>query len=89
MGAQARLIVVLVAQPDLEAVPLGEAAQRPIEDVVLLQPAGGLDGISAAADVALFFCLNDAFRQAAPHPFACSHKPRGKSAHYRPDTSGR
>ena len=38
VGAQARLIVVLVTQPDLEAVPLGEAAQRPIEDVVLLQP---------------------------------------------------
>ena len=60
MGAQAWLIVVLVAQPDLEAVPLRKAAQRPIEDVMLLQPAGGLYCIPAAADVALFFCLNDA-----------------------------
>ena len=51
---------MVVAQPDLEAVPLGEAAQRPIEDVVLLQPAGGLDGIPATADIALFFCLYDA-----------------------------
>ena len=89
MGAQARLIMVPVTQPDLEAVPLGEAAQRPIEDVMLLQPARGLDGVPAAADIALLFCLYDAFRQAAPHPFACSHKPRGMSAHYRPDTSGR
>ena len=61
MGAQARLIVVLVAQPDLESVPLGEAAQRPIEDVMLLQPARGLYRLPAAADVALLFCLNDAF----------------------------
>lgn len=89
MGTQTRLIVVLVTQPDLETVPLGEAAQRPIQDVVLLQPAGGLDGVPAAADIAFLFCLNDAFRQAAPHPFACSHKPRGKSAHSRPDTSDR
>lgn len=55
MGAQARLIVVPVTQPDLEAVPLGEAAQRPVKDVVLLQPAGGADVVPAAADVALFF----------------------------------
>lgn len=61
MGAQARLIVVPVTQPDLEAVPLREAAQRPVEDVMLLQPARGLYRILAAADVALLFCLNDAF----------------------------
>lgn len=38
VGAQARLIVVLVTQPDLEAVPFGEAAQRPIEDVCSSSP---------------------------------------------------
>ena len=66
--AHARLVVVLVAQPDLETVPLRETAQWPIEDVMLLQPARGLYRIPAAADVTLLFCLNDAFRQAAPHP---------------------
>ena len=89
MGAQARLIVVPVAQPDLQTVPLGKAAQRPIEDVVLFQSAGGLDGIPAAADIAFFLCLNDALRQVASHPFAGSCRSHGKSARFLHNTSDR
>nr|DAL75682.1 MAG TPA: hypothetical protein [Caudoviricetes sp.] len=61
VGRVSRLVVVPVAEPDLQAAALGKGPQRPGDNMMLFQSAGGSDIVPAAADVALFFCLDDAF----------------------------
>lgn len=53
VDALGRLVVVPVAEPDLEAVALRKAPQRPVEDVMLFQPRRGGDVILGPAEIAL------------------------------------
>ena len=67
MGAQVRLIVMVVAQPDLEAVLFGQfAPPASKQDVMLLQAARGAQIVALAAQVALFIDLQYAFCHGAP-----------------------
>ena len=62
VDALGRLVVVPVAKPDLEAVALRKAPQRPVEHMVLFEARSCLHEVLCLADVALFPSLHNGFR---------------------------
>ena len=62
VDALRRLVVVPMAKPDLEAVPLRKAPQRPVEYMVLFEARSCLHEVLCPADVADFSLLHDGFR---------------------------